>query len=40
MEEGENEAIAREECLVQRIENGNREIVGFSENERMVKVQM
>ena len=37
MEGGENKAIAREEHLVLRIENGNREKVGHSENERMGK---
>ena len=40
MEGGENKAIAREECLVLRIENGDRAKVGHSENERIGKVQI
>ena len=40
MEGGENERIAREEHLVLRIENVNREKVGHSENERIGKVQI
>ena len=32
--------IAREECLVLRIENSDREKVGHSENERIGKVQI
>ena len=40
MEGGENEAIAREEHLVLRIENGNRSKVGHNENERIGKVQI
>ena len=37
IEGGENETIAREEHLVLRIKNDNRENVGRSENERMGK---
>ena len=40
MEGGQNEIIARKECLVLRIENGNREKVGCRENERIGKVQI
>ena len=40
MEEGKNELIAREECLVLKFENGDRSKAGHSENERMGKVQI
>ena len=37
MEEGENEVMSREEYLALGIENGDREKVDHSENERMGK---
>ena len=40
MEEGENEVMSREEYLALGIENGDREKVGQSENERMRKAQI
>ena len=38
MYRGENEAIAREDHLVPRIENGDRAKLGHSEKKRIVKV--